>query len=1035
MRQIIAFFIERHLLVNIMAFAMVGLGLLATTNLKREFLPNFDTPIIWLTARLPGASAQDIETKVAIPIQEALEEVEGIDDYHTVISDNTSFTTVELYEDFETPQLIEAEKEIRDAIDAITDFPPEMDEEPGIERLNPARDVVIELSLQGSMQQLVDIAETLEERIESLDTISKVDIVGLQDPEVRIQVDPVKAIAHDVSLESIVAAIDKRNVSSTGGFIENAYEQRQVVMWSRFDRPEEVADTILKTSATGGVLRIRDIARVEATREDGNLIVRNNGERGLTLTVRKRAQADIIDATDDVKELVANADILEGVQYQLVKDESYIISNRLNLIANNGLMGIVLVSIVLIYFVRLQPAIWIMIGIPIVFLGSIALFGQTGMSLNMMSLGGFVIVLGMVVDDAVVVSERIAFKQAQGFDSKSAAIEGTLEMMPAVVAASLTTILAFSPMLSIGGIPGKITWQIPAVVVLALLVSVFESFFVLPAHMSTVKPGSQLEKRKLLKVLEQHYKNVLIWAFQHRLVIILTSVTLFLLIMAVIRPLVPFILFPQDDADRLYVKLSAPMGTPLEQTEAMVAGIERQIMSITEADLELVSSRIGHQNDKQADKNRGEASHEALMILQFEQTDRRYTNAEWIQVIHKELVLPESMRAVYLSDYFGPPTDQPVTLHVLSNDDSVRRSVALEVANYLKAIPGVIEIDVDERPGTPQIDLELDYEKLALRGLDAAAVGRALSIAFYGVEASEHRTLDDVTKLRVQFDAAGRSDVSGILDVPVRSNDGRNIPLRDVVTAVERPALTRIYHRNGYRSSTVRASFTPESGLTALPFADRMRKELLTRYENIPGLILEVDGESVSTQDTAGGMAQAALIAVSGIALVVWLMLGSIIEALFILIVIPFAIAGVIFTFFVHGMSLSMFAMLGSIGLAGVVVNGAIVMVDAVHRRLNANNIKRGDDEEDAIIIETVVERLRPILVTTLTTLGGVLPTAYGLGGYDPMLSPMSMAIGWGLVFSTFVTLFVVPVLYSFARDVNHKLSRISPGLHVGNKH
>ncbi|MEM8499355.1 MAG: efflux RND transporter permease subunit [Pseudomonadota bacterium] len=1035
MRQVVAFFIERHLLVNIIAFAMVGLGLLATSNLKREFLPLFDTPIIWLTARLPGASAQDIETKVTIPIQEALEEVEGIDDYYTVISDNTSFTTVELYEDFESPQLIEAEKEIRDAIDAITDFPPEMDEEPGIVRLNPGRDVVIELSLQGSMKALADIAETLEERIEAQDTISKVDIVGLQDPEVRILVDPVKAIAHDVSLDSIVAAIDRRNVSSTGGFIENADEQRQVVMWSRFDRPEQVADTILKTSATGGVLRIRDVARVEATREDANLIVRNDGERGLTLAVRKRAQADIIDATNDVKSVVENAEILDGVQYKLVKDESYIVSNRLSLMANNGLMGFMLVTAILIYFVRLQPAIWIMIGIPIVFLGALALFGQTGMSLNMMSLGGFVIVLGMVVDDAVVVSERIAFKQAQGLDSKAAAIDGTLEMMPAVVAATLTTMLAFSPMLAIGGIPGKIAWQMPAVVVLALLVSVFESFFVLPAHMSSVKAGSQLEKRKLLKVLEHHYAVVLGWALQHRLIIILTSISLFLVIMFFIRPMLSFILFPQDDADRLYVKLSAPMGTPLEQTEAMVVGIERQIMSITQDDIELVSSRIGHQNDKQADKNRGEASNEALMILQFEQSDRRYSNAEWIQVIHKNLVLPESIRAVYLSDYFGPPTDQPVTLHVLSNEDSVRRSVAMEVANYLRSVPGVIEIDIDERPGTPQIDLELDYEKLALRGLDAAAVGRALSIAFYGVEASEHRTLDDVTKLRVQFDAAGRADVSSILDVPIRASDGRNIPLRDVVTAVERPALTRIYHRNGYRSSTVRASFTPESGLTALPFSQRMQRELLTRYENTPGLILEIDGEAVSTQDTAGGLGKAALIAVSGIALVVWLMLGSIIEALFILIVIPFAVAGVIFTFFVHGMDLSMFAVLGSIGLAGVVVNGAIVMIDAVHRRLNANNVKRGDDEEDAIIIETVVERLRPILVTTLTTLGGVLPTAYGLGGYDPMISPMSMAIGWGLVFSTFVTLFVVPVLYSFARDVNHKISTLFPAMRVGKNH
>lgn len=1029
MRRLVAFFIERHLLVNVIAFAMVALGLMSASQLKREYLPSVAMPAVWVTALLPGASAQDIETKVSIPIQEALEEVAGIDDYSTIISDNTSFTAIDLYVDFDATEIGEAEKDIRNAIDAITDFPPEMDEEPTVMQLSPAEQVVIELALSGSSEELIEIAETLEEEIEALALVARVEVVGLQDREVRILVDPAKAIAHDISLEKIVAAIDQRNVSSTGGYVENANTERQVVMWSRFDQPEAVADTILAVSPTGGALRVSDIARVESTREDTNLIVRNNGERGLTLTVIKRAQSDIIDTTNAVREILDNSPDLESVRYRLVNDESYVIQNRLNMMATNGLIGVFFVTAILIYFVRLQPAIWILVGIPIVFLGALTLFGESGLSLNMMSMSGFVIVLGLIVDDAVVVSERIAFKQAQGLPSVQAAIDGTMEMVRPVTAATLTTVLAFSPMIAIGGMPGKFSWQLPVVVVMALLISVFESFFVLPAHMSTVRAGSELSKRPMLKKLEHLYAQVLAWAIHHRLIVIAVSAVTFIVIMSVILPKVPFILLPQDDADRLYIKLSAPLGTPLKQTEALIASIEQQIIDIVEDDLEVLSSRIGHQNTDRVDKNRGEASHEALLIAQFVQEDRARSNAEWVQILRQRLNMPKSLQAVYQSEYWGPPTDRPVTVHVLSNDNVDRRGAALEIANYLRSIPGVIDIDVDERPGVPQLELELDYEKLALRGLDAATVGRALSIAFHGVEASEHRTLEEITKLRVQFDAAARSDLNGILDVPVRSADGRNIPLRDVVTVVERPALTRIYHRNGYRASTVRASFSPDSGLTALPFSQRMQEEVLDNFSDKKGMRIVVGGEAESTEETTGGMARAALIAVAGISVVVWLVLGSLIEALFILSVIPFAIAGVIFTFFVHGQQLSMFAILGATGLVGVVVNGAIVMVDAVHRRLSAKNIQRGDDEEEAVIVETVVERLRPILVTTLTTLGGVLPTAYGFGGYDAMISPMSLAIGWGLVFATFVTLFVVPVLYSLARDVTLPISRFKQRL------
>ena len=1022
MKTLLEFFVRRHLLVNVLAFAMVVLGYVAATSLQREFIPSVDTPILTINAMLPGASARDMETKVTIPIEEALEEVEGIDEFTTVVADNTSFTTVELLDDYNHAQIEAAEIELRAALDDINDFPAEMDDEPVLHQFNPARSTVIEVALTGPPDALAVASVELEKRLERLPLISSVTRVGMADPEVRVLVDPVLAREHRVTLLDVLEAVRTRNVSSTGGMLESAAERRQVVMWSRYEDPTDVGDTILRFSDDGGSLRIRDVARIEKGREDTGLIVHANGRTGVLLTVQKRETADIIDAADSVRELLSDTALPAGVSYVLAGDESFIIKNRLELMATNGLIGGVLVALVLFIFVRARPALWILVGIPIVFLGALALFGQSGMSLNMMALTGFIIVLGMVVDDAVVVSERIVLKHSQGLGPFQAAVEGSAEMVPPVTAAALTTMLAFAPLIFIGGMPGNIVWQIPAVVVIVLVFSLLESFFILPAHLSTMRDIS-LEKRAFMVHLESIYRRALTWSMAHRAWTVLIAFGAFFAIMIFIRPLVPFVLFPQDDADRLFVKVSTPRGTSIEQTAAISASIEAQLMRLTESDIDLVSARIGHQNTESLDKQFGDADNEAVIVLQFRRLFREYTNAEWLEILPGRLQVPDGVRLVFLSEYFGPPTDQPVTIHILSNDDEDRRAAAFEVAAYLRNTEGVIEVEVDERPGTPQIDLNLDYEKLALRGLDAQTVGTTLAAAFYGIKASEHRDLLDTTELRVQFNPAARSDLSALLETPVRSKSGELVKLRDVVEPMEVPSVTRIFHRDGFRSSTVRASFSKEGGLTALTFAARLEEELFPRFRHTAGLLIYNGGEAVETAKTTGSVGVAAALAVIGIGIVIWLMLGSFLEALFVLLVIPFAVASVFLIFFLHGQSMSLFAMMGAVGLAGVVVNGSIVMVDSIHRRVTISYT------EDAAgymgqIADAVVERLRPILVTTLTTLGGVLPTAYGIGGYDPIVSIISLAIGWGLAMSTLVTLFLVPALYTVAGDIKRKIAR-----------
>ena len=1018
MRSVLRFFIKRHLLVNVIAGGMVVLGVLSAMTVPREFIPAIEVPLFWLTATLPGASAQDMEAKITIPIEEALDEVEGIKEFTTIVSDNTSFTTIELHDDFNAAQIESTELDMRAAVDAITEFPDEMEDEPVLRQLIPGRQAVLEIALAGPDGPLVEAAEAIEERLERLSLISSVHRIGLPDPEVRVLVDPVRAREHGVTLTDVIGAVRKRNVSSTGGLLESAADRRQVVMWSRFHEPTEVGDAILRFDPDSGPVRIRDVARIEQGREDTGLIAHVNGRRGVILTVQKRQAADIIDAVNQARQAVAAMPMPEGVAVTLTNDDSTIINNRLSLIATNGLIGLALVTGVLFVFVRPKPAIWILVGIPVVFTGALTLLQPLDMTLNLIAMTGFIIVLGMVVDDAVVVSERIAHKQAGGLPPAKAALAGALEMLPPVTAAALTTMLAFAPLIALGGIPGKLVWQIPAVVVIVLVFSVVESFCVLPAHMSSIRADSNLAPRTFMLALQARYRRALAWVLRHRLPTLAIALAALALIMVFVRPLVPFVLFPQDDADRLFVKVTAPLGTALEQTEAITADVERQLLDLTASDLEAVTARIGHQNIGLQEKAFGDADNEALIIMQFKRFGRTRTNAEWMELLPTALRVPDGVQLVYQSEYFGPPSDQPVTIHVLSNDDAVRRGVAFEIANHLRNTAGVVEIDVDERPGTPQLDLNLNYENLARLGLSAETVGTTLAAAFYGVKASEHRDLDDTTELRVQFDPAARLNLDALLETPVRTESGGLARLRDVVDPIEVPAATRIYHRDGFRSSTIRASFSQSSGLTALSFDEHLQADLFPRFKDIPGLHLFSGGEAEDTEQATSGVAVAAALAVVGIGLVIWLMLGSLLEALFVLLVIPFAVAGVFLVFFLHGKPLSLFAMMGAVGLAGVVVNASIVMVDAIHRRAAQHGGEQDRGQAQRNIIDAVTERLRPILVSTLTTLGGVLPTAYGIGGYDPIVSIISLAVGWGLAISTLTTLFVVPVLYSMAGDL-----------------
>lgn len=1017
MERLIRFFVDRHLLVHVITAVVIVIGYRTITTTPRETFPDVTMNQLFVNAVLPGASAQDVETKLTIPIEEAVDKIDGVKRHTTVVTDQVSLTAVEFLDDIDEAGLDVVEKDLRTEIDAIRDFPPEMEDDPVILRFSAQKFPVVEIALSGPSVAVADAARMLERKLERLDEVSSVTPIGLEDSELRVLVDPVRARELGITLLDVVRAIQARNVSSTGGSLETRDDRRQVVLWSRYGEPEEVGETILRFSKTGGAVRVNDVARLELGRENTRLIAHTNGRPGVSLIVRKQGDADVIFAVDRVRNLVESTRLPAGVSAVVIKDESYWTRNRLDLIISNGLVGIFLITGALLLFLTPQVALWVLVGIPVVFLSVLIMFPIVGFSVNIVTLTGLVVVLGMVVDDAVVVAERIVAKRQEGLDSPEAATKGALEMARPVIASAITTMLAFAPLLAIGGMSGKMTASMPWVIVLALIASLLESFFILPAHMS-MGGSKPTPKREFVVRLEERYRRALEVTLHHRTWVVSVFAVGLVIILGGLTPYLRVMIFPQDDAESVFVKVNAPLGTPIEQTEAITASIERQVPAIVD-DLTAVTARIGHQDagGKGFDREQGAADNEAVVEVLFQRGNMTKNPREWIALLEEELVVPDDVTLLFEPAQTGPVMGAPITLHVAGNDDATRRSVALEIASWLGHNDEVVNVDIDERPGTPQIDLNLDYDKLAILGLSPQDVANTLKGAFHGIPASEHRDLDETTEFRVMLDPGARSSLTSLLELPIRSQSGTLVRIRDVVRPVETASVSRIYHRDGMRVATVTGYFSPGSKYTALSMADELDAELLPLYAGRHDIEVYQGGEAEESRKTTADVGAVGMMAFGGIALVIALMLGSFLEAFFVIAIIPFSFAAVVVTFFVHNTPFSLFAMMGSVGLAGVVVNSSIVMVDAIHRRL-ASVPADERHEHEADMIDAVVSRLRPIIVTSITTLGGVLPMAYGFGGYDVVVAPMSLALGWGLALSTVVTLFLVPVLYSIASDL-----------------
>ncbi len=1009
MKNLVSFFLRRPLLVNLIVIAVFGLGIKSAFDAQKEGFPEISLNRVIITTIYPGASARDVELNVTTTIEEGLEEVENIQEITSLSEEGISTITVKVDENAEEELFEEVYDEINTAMAKISDLPAGIDGKPAIKKFTSKDIPIFELSFSGPYSSLKKFVPYVEKRLKKLEDIASIDVIGLPDDEIEILVDPLKAKKYMVDLRTIAGAIRKRNLEGSGGTLESFIDEKKIVFFSKYDKAEDVLNTNVIMSPDGYGIKLHQLATVSIKPEDRKLLVRNNGKRGVVLNIKKKKTADIIKMVDHIKKLLKGIDVPKDITMKFLLDQSDFTASRLNILIGNALIGFILVAIVLFLIFNIKTAFWTAFGIPFSLLGVMIFLKNTGISLNLISLGGFVVILGMLVDDAIVIAEEINSNKEKGMAPFDAATEAVKTMWVPVTGACLTTMIAFSPVFQVGGFPGKFVWVIPLMIIVALVISLFESYFILPAHLYHGKKIAT-EKKKFVIKLETIYKSLLIKILKRRYTVLLIAILIMAASLVTLKVAVIKDPFPQEAAEGFTIKSTFQKGSSQERTGSRVKIMEEALSKLPAHELIGFSSRIGTLSE-QTGTDRGSQDNLAIIHVYLTKYSERERTAEeimaWLKKKYGESKRLKEADIVFNLKRIGPPLGKPFEIRVTSNNDKSRYAAEKKIRDWLATIPGITDIENDEIQGKDEWNLKMDHDILARTGLTVEDVLTTLRIAFDGQVVSDMTTLEKTMNFRLRLNRQGRADPNFIRNLTIMNRYGNLIRLGEFVSYKEQPAMGGIRHVDGERTITIYGN-TDIDIIGPVEVMQRVQK----KFKSSSDVIISFSGQPVETKKIFSDLGSAAISALLGVFLIIALILNSPTRPVIIMLTIPFGIIGIVFALVTHNIPMSMLGGVAMVGLIGVMVNDSIVMVHTINSLMGDNGFNR-----DAVI-EGAVSRLRPILLTTTTTFLGVMPTGYGIGGYDPFLSQMCIALGYGLLFATFIMLFLVPVFYVVGDDI-----------------
>lgn len=969
-----------------------------------------------ITTQYPGASPEDVELKVTNEIEKEVREVMGIRRYQSWSMENVSIVHVVI--DPDEKDQTKVIRDVREAVSRVTDLPAEVTQSPLVTELGTSIFPMIEIGITGTVPyaELRDISRHIKKKLESLKGVSRVDQYGYLAREIKVAISPESLKRWRVSLSEIIAAVQNRNVRASGGSFESYTSEKNIVTLAQFRDPLDVQDVIVKTSFDGPLIKIKDMAIVTDGFEREKLRSRVDGQAAISFVAYKTESADIIRTVDDIRAFIEEqrAYLPPGVEILVSDDRSTYVRNRLSIVSTNGLIGLILVLIVLTAFLNFRIAFWVALGIPITVLGVIFMLPLFGSFLDSVTMTAMVLVIGIIVDDAIIISENIYQRYERGLSAVDAAVEGIAEVYQPVLTTVLTTIVVFAPLFFMPGMLGKFVYVIPLVIVLALLISLAESTLALPAHIAAglgKQGGLQNgEKRATLDRLRTWYETRLHYLLRLRYILTLAFVAVLAGSFFYAKTYMDFVLFPSSSADRFVILIETPSGTSLQATSDLTVNIEKLLSDLGDRELDSYITRIGTFGDIGSSERENNA---AVFVALTPFANRDRTADEIIEQIRAQTDKLEGFEKISFEiDAGGPPVGRPIMLRVVGSDDQLREALADDVYAYLQTLEGTKDLDRDDNVGKQQVEIKPDYEMLARIGTSVADIAQNVRIAYDGEVVGTVRYGDEDVDFRIIFQEQVRQNPEHLKLLPLPNKRGELTPLGLVAGFEDAPGPANIVHFKGERSIIITGDVNQD-----LTTAIKVSEAVQAHFDidrDYRGLQLIVGGEAQESTDSLNELFIIMGISILGVYFLLVLLFNSVWQPFMAMIAIPFGFIGVIAGFAIHNETLGFLAMTGVIGLAGVVVNDSLVLVN----HINALKNQFADKSMVEIVSLGTSNRMRAVLLTSITTIVGLMPLAYGIGGADTYMGPMALALGWGLLFATPLTLLLIPCLYLIGDDV-----------------
>jgi multidrug efflux pump subunit AcrB len=1061
---VLSWFAANHVAANLVMIFVIVWGLLSLAQTKIEFFP--EVPINWVSVELPypGASPEEVETGVTVPVEEAVREVDNVKEVTSVAQENMALVLVEL-ETYADRQ--KAKDDIENAIDRITTFPEEA-EEPVIS-LAEFKQEVLRIAVYGEVSDAT-LKELGEEIRDDLTTgraaqmiedqksawsklvetfrprkgITTVSLDGLPPYEISIDIREEDLRKHNLRFEDVAMAVRRASLDLSAGAVKTEDGEILIRTTGQMYRGPEFEDVVVISNPDGTVVRVRDVADVHDTFAETDRAMRFNGKPAVAVSVSRIGQQDALEVANTVKAYVKvkAKSLPEGVSLDTYFDQSILLTGRINLLLRNAAIGLALVFICLALFLDLRLAFWTTLGIPMSFLGAFILLPVVGVSINMISLFAFIVVLGIVVDDAIVVGENIfAYRQRNNVSALRASIMGVKEMAAPVTMAIITTIAAFAPLVVGEGTWGEILRVIPLVVISVLLLSLVEAFLVLPAHLQGGRVGGRggpisVVQKKLREVLDWvisgPYTRILRAAMKWRYATLAVAIAMLMFIGGLVGGgHVGDTFFPTVEADQMIGALSMPPGTPPEKTIELAREMEAAANRVAESfrderppdapDLyQRMVTNIGAHPAMGEMQGRGggmpevrSGGHLAEVVVELLDGSHRDLAATTIVNRWRDEVgeIPGAVSLDFSAEFMSADA---ISVELSHREFDLLVRAAEDLKQLIGQYKGVTDLTDTFVEGKPQIEVVGLKPRGEVLGVNKDDIARQLRAAFYGEEIERVQRGRDEVKVMVRYPREERASVADLENLRIRLADGTEIPVMDVADVRWGRGYASINRANSARTVSVIADIDTAVTSSKEINANLREKVLPALMAEYPGLSFDLEGEQKERNESMASLKRNFFIALLAIYALLAVQFRSYVQPIIVMVAIPFGIVGAVLGHVMMGLPLSFMSFFGIVALTGVVVNDSLIMIDLINRE----RVERQDESIDDVVEHSGTRRFRPIILTTFTTFFGLMPMILETSVQAKFLIPMAVSLGFGVLFATTITLLLVPALYLILGDV-----------------